>query len=365
MTRAGAARRRVLWITVILVAVVGVITTALSAIGFGFTPSNGADANSGDRSATTATATVTRQKLVEESSATGELGFGDDTVIASRAAGTLTALPTPGAVIERGGQLYRVDDLPVVLLYGPIPAYRDLTPGSTGTDVKQFEQNLFDLGYRGFTVDEAYSSATTRAVKAWQKALGLPRTGVVELGRVVYSEASIRVKANEVAVGAVLNPGADVLDITGVRHSVSLELGVEDSRFAVVGAVVKIQLPSGKSIPGKVASTKTVIIPADSNSPGSSATTKLEVTVVAGDEAAIAGFDMATVDVDFTAAQQNEVLSVPVAALLALAEGGYGLQLVQGKSTTMVAVTIGMFAGGRVEVSGSDIAEGDKVGVPE
>jgi multidrug efflux system membrane fusion protein len=55
---------------------------------------------------------------------------------------------------------------------------------------------------------------------------------------------------------------------------------------------------------------------------------------------------------------------VPIAALVALASGGYGVQVVQGASTHYAAVKTGLFAGGKVEISGADIDEGTTVGVP-
>jgi hypothetical protein len=58
------------------------------------------------------------------------------------------------------------------------------------------------------------------------------------------------------------------------------------------------------------------------------------------------------------------VLTVPVAALLALAEGGYGVQVVTGTATRIVAVRTGLFAAGRVEVSGDGLTEGMTVGMP-
>lgn len=51
-------------------------------------------------------------------------------------------------------------------------------------------------------------------------------------------------------------------------------------------------------------------------------------------------------------------------ALLALAEGGYGVELVEGGETRIVPVKVGMFANGRVEVEGPALAEGVRVGVP-
>ena len=59
------------------------------------------------------------------------------------------------------------------------------------------------------------------------------------------------------------------------------------------------------------------------------------------------------------------MLAVPVEALLALAEGGYAVELAHDDGTTsLVAVELGAFADGWVEVTG-DVAEGDEVVVPE
>jgi hypothetical protein len=57
-------------------------------------------------------------------------------------------------------------------------------------------------------------------------------------------------------------------------------------------------------------------------------------------------------------------LLVPVNALLAPAEGGYGLEVVRGDgTTTIVRVDTGLFAAGKVEVRGAGIAKGTVVGV--
>ena len=53
----------------------------------------------------------------------------------------------PGDRVDCGGVLYRVDDRPVVLLCGTIPAYRALHLGVKGRDVRQLNRNLHQLGY--------------------------------------------------------------------------------------------------------------------------------------------------------------------------------------------------------------------------
>src|SRR6185503_6027141 len=110
-------------------------------------------------------------------------GYGEPVPLAMTAPGTVTWLPEVGATIRRGEPLLRADERPVVLLYGAVPMYRTLAAGAKGTDVRQLEANLAALGYTGFTVDDAFSAATTVAVKRWQDSLGLERTGTLEAHR--------------------------------------------------------------------------------------------------------------------------------------------------------------------------------------
>jgi membrane fusion protein, multidrug efflux system len=307
------------------------------------------------------TAEVTRQTLVDTQAESGELGYGESAKVSGRLGGTVTALPAVGSIVRRGQALYRVDDLPVVLLYGTLPAYRTLARGTEGADVLQFERNFAALGYSGFTVDDTYSAATATAVKEWQADLGLPETGKVDAGRVHYAPGAVRVDTQEVAVGDPAAPGSALITCTGSVRVITVELEVADQRLARTGAAVSVTLPSERSVPGRIAGVRTVV---DEGEQGSQPTTKVKVTVSVADQKALAGWDNATARVAFTAAKRPDVLTVPVAALLALAEGGYGVEVVHGRSTRIVAVRTGMFASGRVEVSGGGLAEGTKVGMP-
>jgi multidrug efflux pump subunit AcrA (membrane-fusion protein) len=79
---------------------------------------------------------------------------------------------------------------------------------------------------------------------------------------------------------------------------------------------------------------------------------------------AVKSMGAAAVTVAFTAGQRPNVLTVPVAALLALAEGGYGVQVVDGSTTRIVAVETGLFADGKVEITGTGLQAGLKVAMP-
>jgi peptidoglycan hydrolase-like protein with peptidoglycan-binding domain len=338
-----------------------VVAGAVAATGFGLGLPGGEAPSKASSGLPPATAEVTRQTLVDTQTESGELGYGTAVSAAARSGGTVTGLPATGSTVNRGQALYRLDNAPVVLLHGALPAYRTLAVGAEGADVTQLEKNLRALGYDGFTVDDEYSSSTAGAVERWQEDLGLPETGTVELGRVVFASGTVRIDGHEAEVGEAVQPGTAVLSYTGTARVVTVELEVADQRLARKGAGVTVTLPDGKTARGKITKAELVIKPAEGQEP---AGTVVEASIAVDDAKAVAGLDQATVDVGFTASQRENVLTVPVAALLALAEGGYGVQVVDGTATRIVAVETGMFATGRVEVSGDGIAEGTTVGMP-
>ncbi|WP_426512574.1 peptidoglycan-binding protein [Dactylosporangium sp. McL0621] len=340
----------------------GVLTAGAAAVaagGFGF---RGGGPDPGPAARPPATAEVTRQTMLDTDEQPGELGYGARTTLAGRIDGIVTKVPLAGDVVTRGQAVYRVDDTPVVLLYGDITAYRTLARGVTGPDVRQLEENLTALGYAGFTVDTTYSASTATAVRRWQHDLGLPPTGAVELGRVLFAPGEIRIDAVTVGVNRSTGGGDEILQYTGTGRRVTVLLDVSEQRLARTGVAVGVRLPDGRSVPGRVERVSTVV----EQPPGAAAAprTRIEALVALADPAAANGIDAAVVTVVFTADRRENVLTVPVAALLALAEGGYGVEVVDGAGTHYVRVQTGLFAGGRVEISGDGVREGLTVGMP-
>jgi len=151
------------------------------------------------------TAAVERRTLTERSTVDGALGFSGTAEIYDRIGGTFTWLPAVGAVIGRGGTLFKVNNLPMALMYGSVPAYRALKEGVTdGPDVRELNANLVALGYDPYgaiTVNDHFSEATAAAVKRLQHAEGLTETGEVELGRIVFARGARRVTSVHVVIG--------------------------------------------------------------------------------------------------------------------------------------------------------------------
>jgi peptidoglycan hydrolase-like protein with peptidoglycan-binding domain len=148
------------------------------------------------------TVSLERRELTSRESVDGTLGYAGEATVINRLSGTFTWLPAEGDVIRRGQRLFEVDGEPVILMYGDVPAYRDLSDGVSGPDVEELESNLSALGFDPGTVDEDFTSSTASAVADWQDSLDLDVTGTVELGRVVFMAGPRRVTSLSVSLGS-------------------------------------------------------------------------------------------------------------------------------------------------------------------
>ncbi len=310
-------------------------------------------------------ATVERADLAETHTVDGVIGYGTPTPLPALLPGTITALPAAGAILGRGQRLYAVDNRPVLLLLGTLPAYRDLEPGDRGRDVRQLETNLRRLGYQGFQVDRHYTEATADAVRAWQDDHDLDCTGVVELGRVLFWPTALRVDTVEVTPGQVITAGTTVLTHTPTDRIVTADLDVAMAGLVRVGATVPVSLPGRSPVTGRIKAIGTTIEGAVAEA-GAGADPPAEptvaFTVMIADQKALGRITGAPVQLRLTGERRDNVLTVPVAALLALREGGHGVEVIDGADRDVVPVRTGMFAAGQVEISGDGITEGTRVG---
>lgn len=371
----GRRRLVVALVTIVSVAGAGAAVTALTA-DRDVDPRPG---SAGSRGLPPATAPVTRGDLSDSSQKDGTLGhLGERKINAGGPGGTLTWIAPTGSVVQRDGRLYEVDGEPVRLMYGDEPMYRTLKTGDKGRDVRQLEENLAALGFTGFDVDEEFTAKTAAAVERWQKSHDMKQTGTVGPDRIAFAGSAIRVKdagsgsgsgsggaggsgEGRLAPGDRITPGSPVLTVTGSERVVRFELPVAEAESAKTGTRVKVRLPDGTELPGKVSAVGRT---ASAGQDPQDKTPKIEITVSFDEPAKVKGVDQSPVTIELTGSRRQDVLSVPVNALLALPGGGFGVQVVEQGATRDVRVELGMFGQGRVEVTGPGLREGMKVGVP-
>jgi peptidoglycan hydrolase-like protein with peptidoglycan-binding domain len=326
----------------------------------------GGDRDAGGAAATT-TAAVARRDLRATEEVDGTLGYGEARTVANRREGTITALAAEGAVVRRGETLYRVDGKPVPLLYGRLPAWRELSVGvDDGPDVRQLEQNLVALGYdpdRAITVDDHFSLATRAAVRRLQEVLGLEETGTFTPGDAVWQPGPVRVGRHKAEVGDSARPGSPVLEVTATSRQVTIDLDASRQPYVRAGDRVDLELPGGRTTTGRVVEVGKVAT-APQGDGGEEGDPTVEVVVALDRPKATGSLDQAPVDASITTEVRRGVLAVPVDALLALAEGGYAVEVERDGRRQLVGVETGLFADGQVEVSGEGLRAGDRVVVP-
>jgi len=341
------------------------------------------------------TANVEMVKLSAVVSVDGTLTYlaqsdGSPYSVINHAQGTYTKLPALGQVISQGQVLYRVNDSPVVLLYGSTPAYRTLSAGATGADVAELNADLVALGYATSAqlnpTSASFWSATTTAVKKLQAALGMTQSGMLTLGQAVFEPTAVRVTTMSAQLGGDTQTGQTVMQATSTTRIVQVALVASQQTEVAVGDTVTITLPNNKTTPGVVSSVGAVATcPSSSGSgrsnsssaaPGTdtcssgnsgSTTPTISVDVTPSDPAATGTWDQAPVRVGITTASVPSALVVPVTALLAQSVGGYAVEVVgAGGIHHLVLVSLGLFddADGLVQVSGSELAAGQPVVVP-
>ncbi|HEX2699095.1 MAG TPA: peptidoglycan-binding protein [Acidimicrobiales bacterium] len=281
-----------------------------------------------------------------------------------------TMLPAIGQILTRGQPLFSISGQPVALLYGSVTPWRAFRAGmSAGPDVAELNQSLADLGHgAALAGSDRFGNGTAAAIRKLQRALGSPQTGELLLGSVVFEPGPVRVTAVLPKLGAAVQPGAPVLDVTSTTRQISVKLDAAQQSQVEVGDPVVITLPDKKTTPATVTAVAKVATEPPSPDAGaeSSGQPTVDVVITPDDSAATGNLDAAPVQVSITTASVEHALGVPVTALLALSGGGYGVDVVPpGGVHHLEPVTLGLFddAEGLVQISGANVRAGDHVAV--
>lgn len=278
-----------------------------------------------------------------------------DTPLATGAAeGTITSMIVqPGTTVSAGDVLYSVDLRPVTIAQGDYPAFRDLSEGSEGADVRQLKTFLAAKGYLTGTQDAKFTAATTSAVKRWQKAVGVAVDGTVQAGDLVYATAlPTRVTLSaDVVVGAVITPGTPVASALAAAPDFVVTLAAEQAQLVPTSGPVKVQAND--------VVWDAVISSATTDADG------LHLALTAPDGGPVCGADCALVPITAGAAIYTAQIVVvpdatgPVVPAAAVGVAADGSTYVRGEDGTSIPVTVQASGDGRAVVSG--IAVGDRV----
>ena len=310
---------------------------------------------------------------------------------------------TAGDTITDGRQLAEIDGQPLFALAGPVPAWRDLTPGESGPDVAELQQALASLGYYddGDTPGY-YGAATEYAVYLYYEHLGYipPSSGGMPEADVVFLPS---LPATVVAVNGATGeqPGQPFLELaargslalTGelppayagqVKAGLKVTIYDEVTGIHATGTVTDlgtatlnaptgtvVDVGSGAAAASSSASTGSASTGSTGSSSSSSSSSSLGATPFiplavhpSRPLASALNGENVLVTVD-TGQTEGPVLTVPVAAIVTTASGTSYVTVVgaHGKQT-QVPVTPGISENGYVQVTPAKpgaLAAGDRV----
>jgi hypothetical protein len=318
------------------------------------------------QSTSTTTTQITKGTLSARTMENGTLGYAGDYSVINKSSGTLTKVPAAGQIFRQGETLYKVDNKAVVFLEGDyVPVYRDLSVGTKGVDVQQLNADLVALGYASSSdldpTSTYFSWGTYYALEKLQHHVGLTKTGKLTQGQAVFVPfKQIRITKAGVNVGASVPSGGVVLNASSASRQVVVSLAADRQSQVKARDKVTITLPNGKTTDGAVSEVGKVA------TKGSDSTT-VSVYITPADPKATGDLDQAPVKVSIVTDTVKDVLAVPVNALLALAGGGYAVEVVDpGGKHRLVSVTTGLFddSAGTVQITGNGLTAGQNVVVP-
>lgn len=275
------------------------------------------------------------------------------------ASGVITAIPTMSGLLKPGAVLLRVDERPLVVIPGDVPAFRELRVGTSGRDVDALQRHLASLDYKVDARLNRYSKVTAAAVRRWQSALGIPRTGIVALGDVMFIPPTafpMPVRLTEaVSVGATLVAGTPIVERLAPWPTLTIEFGGSPPAQLEPGVAGEVTFPNGD----RRAVTLSTIRREEGRTWATLDPVGDALCLVAECLDLVPPIGETPVDVEFTLVRETSGPMIPVAAIRSDAGGRGFVELPDG---TRRAVTVVVVFGGSAIVNGMVV--GDEIVLP-
>jgi hypothetical protein len=268
--------------------------------------------------------------------------------------GTLTRITDSGGTFASGDVVCWIDERPVFLIDGAIPAYRDLASGIGGEDVAALQSFLADRGYAVDPDRLAYTVRTEAGVRAWQVATHQAVTGRVQRSDVVFApftDGRMRLRWRPgVTPGVQVASGMELLDRLDAAPAINLDLTGSVAGQLEQGVPGTLLLADGATAPvvlGRPVSRAGLTVAALTAPDGGPACP----TAACADRIPIDG--ETAVGVEFVLVPELHGPAVPVAAIESQADGTAFVETSAGRRPVIVKAV----SGGLAIVEGLSVGE--------
>jgi len=133
------------------------------------------------------TAKVQQRQLTARLAVRADVAFADPVRVSppapmgAESAVVTGRVPKVGDQVNAGSVLLEVSGRPIFVLAGQFPAYRPLSPGSSGPDVQQMRDSLNTLGFDTGAPSQTYDQSLADAVRKLYETVGYPPPGSDDL----------------------------------------------------------------------------------------------------------------------------------------------------------------------------------------
>ena len=279
--------------------------------------------------------------------------------------GEVTAMVPVGTPVEHGDAIWQLDGVEVTAVVGPGVVAEAVLDAMAENDVERLEEALVFFGFDPdgeIVIDGSGDLATIAAFARFQEAIGVEQTGTIGAQYYVVVPADTTVSETFVAEGTAVDGSTLFMTVGSPTLTASADIAADEIAGFAVGDDVEIEMPDGTTADAVLVDIAEVADAAttEDGSPTIEITIEMTGEVGRGD-AIVTG----PVTVLVEASRIEDAIVVPTRALVSLSEGGFAVEVRDTSGVTrLVAVELGTFDDGVVEIVSGDVAPGDEVVVP-
>lgn len=294
----------------------------------------------------------------------GSTTSGSSTTTTSSGVVTRLVLPA-GATPATLQKLLYVSSKPVFAFVSATPLWKNLSTslatGAQRVNVAALQKALKKQGYYKKAVNGNFTSATKKALKRWQKAMGVKATGVVDVTKFVWMPKGSVLTSWSVNLGSHVSSGTALASVVSPsRLSASASISQSDIASLKVGQKAQMTIDgyTTDAFNGRISFISSEPASSSSSATSSSSSTQYSITISSQSLPKFAKSGM-TGTLNIVLKQASNVLMVPTSAVSGSASTSF-VRVMQDGQPVFRQVETGMATSSYTEIT-SGLTAGETV----